>query len=192
MTPVQLAAALAYSRKIGGFGIGASAKYIRSRLVETAATVAADAGVLSPGLIDDKLRLAFVVQNAGGGLKYDQRTDPLPLNIKLGGAFYFSDKITLGLDFNFPRDNGVYAGAGGEYRFHYGAVSFAGRLGYNTRTSGDIGGMAGVSTGLGVRFRNLSLDYAFVPFCSLGSAHRISLNFRFGDKTLSGSAISKR
>ena len=183
MNPVQLAAALAYSRKIGGFGIGASAKYIRSRLVETASTFAADAGILSPALFNGRLRLASVVQNAGGGLKYDRKSDPLPLNLKAGGAFSFSDKIILALDVNFPRDNGLYAGAGGEYVFNYRAVSVAGRLGYNTRTQGDIDGMAGLSTGLGFIFHNLALDYAFVPFGSLGSAHRISVNFRFGDKT---------
>lgn len=180
MTPVQLAVSAAYSRKIGGFGIGAAAKYIRSRLAGSASALAADAGILSPGLINDKLRLAFVVQNAGGGLKYGQRADPLPLNFKLGGAFSFSDKLILGLDVNFPRDNGLYAGAGAEYLFRYSAVSFAGRLGYNTRTPGDIDGMAGVSAGLGIMFRNLALDYAFIPFGSLGSAHRISLNFNFG------------
>ena len=183
MNPVQLAVALAYSRQIGGFGIGAAAKYIRSRLAATASTLAADAGVLSPALFGGRLRLASVVQNAGGGLKYAQKSDPLPLNLKLGGAFSFSDKIILGLDVNFPRDNRPYAGAGGEYLFNYGAVSLAGRLGYNTRTQGDIDGMAGASTGIGVIFHNLALDYAFVPFGSLGSAQRISVSFRFGDKT---------
>ena len=192
MNPVQLAAALAYSRKIGGFGIGAAAKYIRSRLAETVSTLAADAGILSPGLIDNKLRLAFVVQNAGGGLKYSRTSDPLPLNLKLGGAFSFSDKIIFDIDFNFPRDNRPYAGAGGEYVFDYSGVSFAGRLGYNTRSSGDIDGLAGISTGLGVAFNSLSLDYAFVPFGSLGNAHRISLNFRFGNKTAAVSAVKRR
>ena len=179
MNPVQIAVALAYGRKIGGFGIGAAAKYIRSRLVETAETLASDAGILSPGLFNNKFRLAFVVQNAGRGLKYDKAPDPLPLNLKLGGAFSFSDRLILGLDFNFPRDNRVYAGAGGEYLFHYSAVSFAGRLGYNTLTTGDLDGLSGVSTGLGVMFRNLALDYAFVPFGALGNAHKISLNFKF-------------
>ena len=183
MTPAHLAVSLAYSRKIGGFGIGAAAKYIKSRLAESASTLAADAGVLSPGLINGKLRLAFVVQNAGSGLKYGQRSDPLPLNLKLGGAFYFSDKFVLGFDVNSPRDNRIYAGAGAEYVFKYSAVSFAARLGYNTRSAGDSDGMTGVSTGLGVMFRSLALDYAFVPFGSLGGAHRISLNFKFGGKT---------
>ena len=186
MTPAQLAVALAYSRDIGGFGIGASAKYIRSRLADTASTLAADAGVLSPGLGNNRLRLAFVVQNAGGGLKYSQKSDPLPLNLKLGGAFHLSDRIVLGLDLNFPRDNRPYAGAGAEYVLRYSAVSFAGRFGYNGRTLGDIGGMAGVSLGLGVELHQLALDYAFVPFGQLGSAQRISLNFKFPGGTSSG------
>ncbi len=182
MAPVQYAVSLAYARKVGGFGIGAAAKYIRSRLSATASALAADAGVLSPALMDNKLRLAFVVQNAGGGLKYGQSTDPLPLNLKLGGAFSFSDKLIFGLDVNSPRDNRIYAGAGAEYLLRYSGVSFALRLGYNSRTSGDIDGMTGVSTGLGVVFHDMVLDYAFIPFGPLGFAHRISLSFKLGGK----------
>lgn len=183
MNPTQLALSLAYGREIGGFGIGAAAKYIKSRLAETSSTLAADVGVLSPGLINNKLRLAFVAQNVGGGLKYGQKSDPLPLNLKLGGAFSFSDKFILGLDVNSPRDNKPYAGVGAEYVFHYSAASFAGRLGYNSRTQGDVGGLTGLSTGLGAMFHNLALDYAFIPFGSLGNAHRISLTFKFGNDT---------
>ena len=179
MAPLQLAVALAYGRKIGGFGFGAAAKYISSRLAGTAAAFTADAGILSPGLINNKLRLAFVVQNAGGALKYGQTSEPLPLNFKLGGAFTVSDKFILGLDLNSPRDNKPYAGAGAEYNFNLSAVSLAGRLGYNTRTPGDIDAMTGASTGIGVMFRKLALDYAFSPFGSLGGAHRISVNLKF-------------
>ncbi len=180
MNPVQLAAALAYSRKIGGFGIGAAAKYIKARLAETATALTADAGILSPGFINNKLRLAVVVQNAGGRLKYGQQSDPLPLNLKMGGAFSVSDNFILGLDLNSPRDNRLYAAAGAEYLLRYSAVSFAARFGYNSRTMGEIDGLTGVSAGLGLMCHDLALDYAFAPFGSLGSAHRISFSFKFG------------
>jgi len=179
MNPSQLAVALAYGRKMDVFGIGASAKYIRSRLAGAASAFAVDLGALSPGFMADQMRLAFVIQNIGGGLKYDQKSDPLPLNIKIGSLLKFAKDLTLGVDINSPRDNKPYAAAGGEYVVHYGNFSVAGRLGYNSRTSGDLGGLSGISAGLGARSRKLALDYAFVPFGSLGSAHRISIAFRF-------------
>ena len=182
MAPAQLSASLAYGRKIGGFGVGAAAKYVRSRLADTASTLTFDAGLLSPALLDKKLRLAFVVQNAGGGLKYGTRTEPLPLNLKLGSAYSLSDKLLLAVDANFPGDNRFYAGAGAEYLSRHPSVSFACRLGYNSRTLGDIDGLSGVSAGLGIMAGGLALDYAFVPFGSLGGAHRVSLAFKFGGK----------
>jgi len=183
MSPSQMAVALAYGRKVDVFSLGGSVKYVRSRLVGSASAFAVDLGALSPGFMDDHMRMAFVIQNIGGGLKYDQQSDPLPLNIKIGSSLKFVDNLTLGVDVNAPRDNKPYAAAGGEYIVRYGDFSFAGRLGYNTRTLGDIGGMTGISAGVGAMSRNLALDYAFVPFGSLGSAHRISLAFRFENIT---------
>lgn len=179
MNPSHTAITLAYGRKLDVFGIGVSAKYVRSELADSASAFAVDLGALSPGFFADQIRLAFVIQNIGGGLKYDQKADPLPLTIKIGGQLKFLENLTLGVDIDSPRDNLPYAAIGGEYLVEYPDFSVAGRLGYNTRTSGAAGGLAGFSAGLGAVFGDFSVDYAFAPFGELGAAHRMSAAFRF-------------
>lgn len=181
MTPRQLALTLAFGREFGHFGLGVSAKYVKARLTETGSALAADAG-LSGSAMGGKMRMALVVRNVGSGLKYDKKTDPLPLNISLGGSYLLSKDLTIVLDVDFPRDNRVYAKIGAEYVVRYGDIfSYAGRIGYNSRTLGDIQGVSGISLGLGAASHNRALDYAFIPFGSLGSAHKISISIKFSN-----------
>ena len=44
-----------------------------------------------------------------------------------------------------------------------------------------IQGLTGLSLGLGVKLGRLDLDYAYLPYGDLGTAHRISLIYEFGD-----------
>lgn len=176
MNPSHTAITLAYGRKLDVFGVGASAKYVRSKLAGPASAFAVDVGALSPGFFADQIRLAFVIRNIGSGLKYDRKTDPLPLSLRIGGRLNFLENLTLGVDLDSPRDNRPYAALGGEYLVEYPDFSVAGRLGYNTRTSG---GLAGFSAGLGAVLGDFSFDYAFAPFGELGAAHRMSAAFRF-------------
>ncbi len=53
------------------------------------------------------------------------------------------------------------------------------RGGYNTRTS-DVSGFTGFSLGLGVDHKNLTVDYAFLPFGDLGTTHWITLGYKLG------------
>lgn len=183
MNPSQTAIALAYGRKLDVFGVGVSAKYVRSRLAGSASAFAVDVGALSPGFMAGQMRLSLVIQNIGGALKYDQKADPLPLNIRIGSQLKFLEDLTIGVDINSPRDNSLYFSAGGEYLVHYDNFSVAGRLGYNTRTAGDLGGLTGFSLGLGAERGSLALDYAFAPFGELGSSHKLSVAFRFESLT---------
>lgn len=57
---------------------------------------------------------------------------------------------------------------------------FSLRLGYRYALSRpDLGGLSDFSAGFGLRFKTMSLDYAFVPLGDLGMTHRISFNMRF-------------
>src|SRR5215471_2504536 len=57
---------------------------------------------------------------------------------------------------------------------------FSLRIGYRYQTKKpDLGGLAGLTAGIGLRHNNMSLDYAFVPLGDLGQTHRISFNLRF-------------
>ncbi len=180
-SPSDIAGALGYAHKAGGWSIGVAAKYISSKISGSATAFAADFGLLSPKLLDDKFHISLVAQNIGSKIKFDTAGDSLPLNIKLGSALNFSNKFIAALDLNFPNDNAPYAAAGCEYRINpEGRWQFAGRAGYNTRASGDIKGLSGFSLGLGVVISQVSMDYAFIPYGDLGNTQRISLGISFG------------
>ena len=54
------------------------------------------------------------------------------------------------------------------------------RVGYRyALTSPDLGGLSNFSAGIGVRFTQMSFDYAYIPLGDLGTTHRISVNYRF-------------
>lgn len=178
-TPSDLALGVSYAREIRDFSVGITAKFISSKLTKSASTVAGDLGVLSPRYLDGRLVFALGVQNLGGKLKFDQASDPLPLNIRAGSALSWEGGWNFGVDLNLPKDNKLVLVAGAEKNFGLQKFDVAVRLGYNTRTSGEVDGLTGLSTGAGITFKRFRLDYALVLFGDLGPTHRISLSTRF-------------
>jgi len=176
MRPRDMAVSLGYARSIGGAELGLSLKYIDSRLAGSASAFAADIGALVR--VSARLKLAFAAQNLGGKMKFDRESDPLPVNYKFGTSWEMGGSWLGALDVNFPRDNKPFVGLGSEYRLNTDDWAFSGRLGYNTRTAGDISG-GGLAIGGGVGFRSSRLDYAFIPFGAIGAVHMISLSTGF-------------
>lgn len=192
-SPSDIAVSLGYAKTAGNWNIGAAAKYIRSAIVKSASAFAIDAGILSPALMDDKFHLSIVAQNLGTKLKFDKKSDPLPLNVKVGASLAITNKLLIAADINLPYDNGVYLGGGAEYWFSKGSDwNFAGRAGVNTRAMGDISGLNGFSLGLGAVFSQVDLDYAFIPFGDLGSTHRVSVGIGFGSAEKKSSYIEPK
>ena len=185
--PYDMAVSLGYAYRFADtgtaldrFSAGVSAKYIAQKIVTSASTFAADFGILSPAYLDQRLRLAAAVLNAGPSVKFDQAQEPLPLTIKLGSAYQIDGRWLAALDLAAPRGGSIYAGLGTEYQLLVdGPWAFALRGGLNTRTVGSIDGFSGVSLGFGLGYRGGSFDYAFVPLGGVGQAHRLSLNYRF-------------
>ena len=187
--PDDLAVTLGYAHRLdeleslkglNGFSLGLNAKLVRSKILETAQTLAADIGVLSPGYINDRLRFAFTAVNLGGKMKFEEETESLPLALRLGSAYKLGEKWNVGADVAFPKDNSTYFALGTEYALPVADEwTLTGRAGYNSRTAGDIKGFTGVSMGVGIALRKFALDYGFVPFGSLGVTHRIALSFCF-------------
>ena len=160
--------------------MGLAAKYVESTILATARTGAVDLGILSPGYLDRKLRLAFTLTNVGGQMKFEQESGDLPLALRFGSSYAIFDRWLASLDAVFPRDGDPYAALGTEYRLPIREnVTVAGRLGYNSRTTGDIDGITGISCGVGLTLSRLSVDYGFVPLGGLGMTHRVSLSFKF-------------
>lgn len=165
---------------------GFAAKFISSQLADKKTSAAAfDAGVkyaARPG----RLNLGAALQNAGGGLKYDTETAPLPLNFKVGGEYLLpldnGSGIKQGLavlaDVNYMRDSGLYGNLGLEFASDSGEEGrYALRGGYRTNSAG---GAAGLSAGLGITIGTYDIDYAYAMLGDLGQAHRLSLTLRFG------------
>ncbi len=168
------------------FDVGLTAKYINKNLSGTSSsTIAFDIGVLYKTPIPH-FTAGLNLQNLGPGSTFDQVTDPLPLNLKIGVAYrMFDDDFTTAFDMNFPNDNAISANLGGEYWYKN---TLVGRFGYQFQGSVDqnevgIGGKAGLYLGAGVKvaaFKDfIGLDYAWTNDGFLGAENLFALDFYF-------------
>ena len=184
VSPNDMAASIGYAYRFGedGLAIGGVGKFIRSQVVTSAQTFAGDIGIHSLQLFGSKFRAAAVASNIGGKLKFDQDSENLPLLIKAGASCGITQSWDLAFEEGFPKDDRPYTALGTEYRFPITeGTRLATRVGLNTRTLGEVGGLTGLSLGLGFSFSTLSFDYAFVPIGDLGLTHRLSMTISFGN-----------
>ncbi len=180
--PYDLAVSLGYAYRFSedGLSLGLAGKFIQSKIVTSASAVAMDLGMLSR-LYADRLRFAFTTVNLGSKMKFEQESENLPFALRLGSSLQLTKRWGSSWDIILPKDNVPYTALGTEYAWRVtNALALAGRMGYNSRTAGDISGMTGLSLGLGFNFQHLALDYAFLPYGGLGITHRISLSFKWG------------
>jgi hypothetical protein len=181
-SPNDLAVSAGYASQANGFSLGLSAKYIRSRILRSAQTGAVDLGVLSPPLLDDKLRLAFTMSNLGAGVRYESESEGLPLAARLGSAYRIRERWTAALDvgLGFPDDGDPAVALGTEYRLPVmEGWTLAGRAGFDSRGMRGIDGLTGLAFGLGLGYQKLAVDYAAAPMGSLGLTQRMSVSSRF-------------
>ena len=180
LAPNDLAITGGYARAVGPVKVGAGLKYIQSTLVDKATTVSMDVGVESRPLLNERLTLGLVGQNLMGSLKYDTESNDLPMTIKAGAGYKIKKNWTAVADMTFPKGADSSYSVGTEYRLKIQEPwGVALRGGYNTRTS-DVGGFTGFSFGIGVDHKDLTVDYAFLPFGDLGTTHWITLGYKMG------------
>lgn len=168
-----------YARTFEEVELGATAKYIRSRIgSDEAQTVAADVGAKRAlgGFV-----VGAVLRNLGSGLKFQDQRNDLPLRLALGGAYKFAGGHAAAVEVvNGPRGAGTDGSFGGEYQA---VKSLYLRAGYATQTvvagGSDFDAARGLTLGLGVRNDRFSLDYAVLPSGEFGRSHRFSLGARF-------------
>jgi len=159
---------------------GANVKGIQEKLADEKANGAAfDLGgnaIYPKPVLGGTLRMGAVVQNLGSGMKFEQQSDPLPMDWKVGlAAVQMMDKkLNVSLDYTTPKDDSGYVSGGLEYwLFPFIAL----RTGYvANKTEG-----SGMRAGLGLRIKGLSFDYAYAGQGELGMSHRYELSFRFGE-----------
>ena len=188
--PSDLAVTAAFARQfddvagpLRGSSLGLSLSYIQSKIVDSATTEAASLGFLSRPFGLNRVRFAAVVDNIGGTMKFDKASDPLPMTLRVGAAGYITHDWLLSAEVADPKGASVFGALGMEKwigsPYERGLAL---RAGYNTRSTGDLSGLTGLSLGLGFALNAVMLDYAFVPFGELGYTHRISLSLRFGSE----------
>jgi len=140
---------------------------------EKANAMAVDVGGLF--LINEYINFGFAVQNIGSKVKYIEKEEDLPFNVKLSLKYtplMMSYPPTVSVDFNIPKGNKLGINAGIEFWLN---EAIAIRTGY--RDKQDEGK---TSVGFGIRGYVFQLDYAYLFTRDLEGAHRLSATFRFG------------
>ena len=188
----EFALSLGYSNVYkNNFHYGVNLKFIYSKIDTYSSNgIAADFGILYSIPVSN-WDFGLSLLNAGTQLsEYNSTQEDLPLDLSIGFSkrlehlplkvlFEFGD-MTANTD-NFV-DHFKNLSVGGEFDFSSN-VKF--RIGYNNGQRQDLEtgssiGLAGFSTGLGVKFLdNYTLDYAFNSLGNVGSTQRIDLNIAF-------------
>ena len=181
-TPRDIVASLAWGCELGGdFSVGAAAKYLSTRIDNTASAFLADAGLQYRR---SGLTAGLAFQNVGTKLKFNKVSESVSRQSRLGLAYDYRSFTFYG-DANLPSDADAWYAAGAEYRLvTAGKMRAAFRAGYSTR-SGEARNdkTFPFSFGLGLGVDSYDLDYAFVPYGDLGQAHHITLNIRWGSNS---------
>ncbi|OGR81604.1 MAG: hypothetical protein A2X32_03530 [Elusimicrobia bacterium GWC2_64_44] len=171
-------AILEFSDKDIDVSIGVSAKYIKSSIVSSARSYAADVGIMTYNFSDIPYRLAVTATNMGGGLTFDKESNPLPLTFKLGAAVNPFRNMLVAADVVMPKANRPNLLLGAELATAPNELTrLCVRAGLNAQKMRESVG--GLSLGLGATLHFFSLDYAFIPMGELGTTHRLSLTFDF-------------
>lgn len=187
--PRDLSAGAGAAYDFGPFSAGLGLKRVSTTVLRTASALAADLGVQSAPLLDERLRLGLAVVNAGGSLKLDQEYDPLPLTARAGVSWKAGPSWLLAADAAAPRDGAPYGALGAEWGMTEAGLGFFLRGGLNTRALADGDGLSGLSLGFGARARAATFDYALITLGSLGLTHRLSVSLRLGREA--GAAASE-
>jgi hypothetical protein len=187
----DMAATVSLSRILRpGLGVGVNLKYVQQTIAEHKASgLAFDVG--SQWILSRRLALGLSAQNAGSKMKFVREEYDLPLTVSGGAAFSPFSGLTVSGDLRHDvhgRES-VFS-LGTEF---WAMSTIALRAGYNTPFGGTApsvsrpgekpGVLAGASDGMGVgiglRLFGSQMDYALVPYGSLGDTHRLTFTHRF-------------
>lgn len=156
------------------FSLGGTGKLIEAQIDDVRAqTFAFDLGALYRAT--PNLRVAGVVKNVGGGLKFLSQSDPLPTAFHLGGAYKASSHVIVSLEGVYRLTAPASLHTGVEWKpFEQIAL----RAGYRTNTPPGQP-LAGLNLGIGFNVMGQRLSYAWAPLGNLGETQNLSLLIRF-------------
>jgi len=166
---------------------GATLKYVQSSIDEyTASAVAADLGLIYV-IPSQKINIGLSLLNLGKSVKaYVDEHERLPLTYRLGISKELAHLpllINLNLiKYQYDNSNlvwGLYWALGGEFTV---TNNFLLRWGYHSRGSeekvgADSDRFAGVSLGMGIRFKRYRIDYGYSSYGALGNMHNLTVTF---------------
>ena len=179
----DLAVTLAYAKKdfmpesVKGLDGGLAVKFIQSSIDgHSAMAFALDAGAIYHA--SEKINFSMAVQNLGTKMKFEEESDPLPVNIRAGMLYRPSPRLNLVAEVNeYLQDEKFYPAFGAEYLLREALALRGGyKFGYDTD---NLGAEAGLSLGFGIKVSGLGVDYAFLPFGDLGNVHRFGFWMQF-------------
>jgi hypothetical protein len=115
-------------------------------------------------------------------MKFDAEEFALPITVKVGGGYErevaaIDGRVLATLDLVFPNDGDVREHVGAEYSYRHMLSLRAGYKGLGLL--GESYDTQGATFGAGVEWRDVTLDYAFLPSEKLGDNHRFALGFSF-------------
>jgi len=174
-SPVDIAGQVAWGMRnaawVGGNGwSGAAIEVVREDGLP-GILPAVSAGIIVP--VGSSLSLGAAAYHLG------PRQDgfALPASIAVGGSYAFSRRARVALDAGRGLvDEESRLSLGGECPLSR-AVTV--RAGYRwTSSTATLGGIAGLTAGIGAKFTILELDYALQPFGNVVTAHRFSVVYR--------------
>jgi len=155
--------------------MGTAVKVIQEKIADASSSAyGLDGGILFNA--SRSLTLGAAIANLGTKVKLASQSDPLPLQMRGGAAWRISPAIQLSGEVVYRRTGLLTEHLGAEWSP---SRAYALRVGYQTHHTRELGAMAGLTTGLGMRWKGQELSYAFVPFGELGSTHYLSVVLRW-------------
>jgi long-subunit fatty acid transport protein len=128
------------------------------------------------------LRASLVARNLGVTARpFIDQNENLPVDLALGVGWQPLSGVLLDLEAHQPLDNNLEIRLGGEAWLHKYVCLRLGltSAGSDLKEHGGADVLAGLSAGLGVRFRQFELDYSFTPMVILDNSHRVSFRYSF-------------
>jgi outer membrane protein OmpA-like peptidoglycan-associated protein len=149
---------------------GISIKFLQEKLPQIQGKgFCFDAGFVS--LLKENFSLGFSLRNAGTFIKYNDSYYPIPFELKTGIHQKIKDFLGLFFDLTFPNKKRFHINTGIEIWIK---KILALRGGYRY-----VDEINKFTFGGGLKWKEITLDYAFADYGKLGFTHRISLCFLF-------------
>ncbi len=167
---------LALAAPLGqSFSIGVEARLFQENIDDASRTSgSANVGLHYRPRKFPQTELGVVARHLGGTVKFDRDNEKLPLEYAVGASSLVMERLRLSAEVAWPRNQNPDWKVGGDLRL---VDNLFIRGGYNSRN--DLG--SGVSAGIGVKYKSLMFDYAWVDYNATGPAHRISVTAQFGE-----------